>query len=77
MIPRSRAMPPAHCAKNMTDAEQRMWTPLRRKSLAKFRFRRQQPIGSYTVDFFCAAGKLVGEIDGGQHAVQRADHDAR
>ena len=36
--------------------------------LAIGRFRRQQPIGPYTVDFFCLERKLVIEVDGGQHA---------
>jgi len=36
-----------------TDAEIRLWSRLRRKQLDGFRFRRQQPIGRYVVDFFC------------------------
>jgi very-short-patch-repair endonuclease len=61
----------------MTEAERRMWKLLRRKSVAGFRFRRQQPIGPFIVDFFCAARKLIVELDGGQHADERADYDAR
>ncbi|HVA13484.1 MAG TPA: endonuclease domain-containing protein [Stellaceae bacterium] len=51
-----------------TDAEIRLWSRLRRKQLDGFRFRRQQPIGRYVVDFFCPEAKLIIEIDGGQHA---------
>ena len=40
---------------------------LRRKQLDGFRFHRQQPIGRYIVDFFCAEAQLIIEIDGGQH----------
>jgi len=57
-----------------TDAEIRLWSRLRRKQLAGFRFRRQHPLGPYVVDFFCAAAKLVVEVNGGQHA---DDGDAR
>ena len=31
------------------------------------RFRRQKQFGYYIVDFYCAAHKLVIEIDGSQH----------
>jgi len=57
-----------------TDAEIRLWSRLRRKQLEGFRFRRQHPLGPYVVDFFCAAAKLIVEVDGGQHA---NDGDAR
>ena len=52
----------------MTDDERRLWAVLRRKNLAGFRFRRQQPIGPYIADFFCSSAKLIVELDGGQHA---------
>jgi very-short-patch-repair endonuclease len=51
-----------------TDAEIRLWSRLRRKQLEGFRFRRQHPLGPYVVDFFCAATRLIVEVDGGQHA---------
>jgi len=31
------------------------------------KFRRQEPIGSYVVDFICYEKRLVIELDGGQH----------
>ncbi len=43
----------------MTDDERRLWSVLRRKNLAGFRFRRQHPIGPYIADFFCPAAKLI------------------
>ncbi|MBI2254608.1 MAG: DUF559 domain-containing protein [Proteobacteria bacterium] len=61
---------------NMTDAEKKLWRMLRRKQFAGHRFRRQAPIGTYIVDFFCPAAKLIIELDGGQHA-DRAEHDRR
>jgi very-short-patch-repair endonuclease len=51
----------------MTDAERALWQALRRKQLDAFRFRRQQPIGPYVADFYCAIARLVIEVDGGQH----------
>ncbi|MGA2089316.1 MAG: DUF559 domain-containing protein [Stellaceae bacterium] len=50
-----------------TEAESRLWMRLRRKQLDGFRFRRQQPMGRYIVDFFCPEARLIIEIDGGQH----------
>jgi len=32
-----------------------------------FKFRRQQPIGPYVVDFYCYKKKLVIELDGSGH----------
>lgn len=52
----------------LTDAEARLWSRLRRQQIDGFRFRRQQPMGRYVVDFFCPEAKLIVEVDGGQHA---------
>ena len=59
--------------REMTDAERRLWTQLRRHQLAGFRFRRQFPVGPYIVDFMCLEAKLVIEIDGGQHLESASD----
>ncbi|HEV2550020.1 MAG TPA: endonuclease domain-containing protein [Stellaceae bacterium] len=56
-----------------TDAEIRLWSRLRRKQLEGCRFRRQQPLGPYVVDFFCPEAKLIIEVDGGQHAESTSD----
>ena len=58
-----------------TDAEHRLWQILRAKRLAGWKFRRQQVIGPYIVDFYCAAARLVVEADGSQHADN--PHDAQ
>ena len=63
--------------KNMTPAEQTLWKHLRGKRLAGYRFRRQQPLGQYILDFVCVDAKLVIEIDGGQHAEQTAYDETR
>ena len=53
---------------NLTDAEQRLWSWLRKNQCAGFRFRRQVPLGTYVADFACLSEMLVVEGDGGQHA---------
>jgi very-short-patch-repair endonuclease len=50
-----------------TDAEMKLWTNLRAKRFEGYKFRRQQPIGNYIVDFICFNQKLVIEVDGSQH----------
>ncbi len=51
---------------NPTLPEKILWEKLRmNKSGCKFR--RQQPIGAYIVDFVCFYPKIVIELDGGQH----------
>ena len=55
---------------NPTDAENHLWFYLRAKQLHGHKFRRQQPIGNYIVDFTCMQQRLVIELDGGQHADQ-------
>jgi very-short-patch-repair endonuclease len=52
---------------NLTDAEQRLWSHLRRKQLSGVQFYRQKPIGSYVVDFYAPAVRLVVEVDGSHH----------
>ena len=59
--------------KRPTDAEQLLWNKLRQKQLEGFKFRRQQPIDHYIVDFVCFERRIVIEVDGGQHAMQKED----
>jgi very-short-patch-repair endonuclease len=54
--------------KSSTNAEKRLWSLLRNRQLAGAKFRRQHPIGDFTVDFYCPDARLVIEIDGGQHS---------
>ncbi|MDO4249264.1 MAG: endonuclease domain-containing protein [Neisseria sp.] len=60
---------------NMSEAETRLWHHLRAGRLNGYKFRRQQPMGNYIVDFVCVTPKLIVEADGGQHAEQ-AGYDA-
>ncbi|MBI2531202.1 MAG: endonuclease domain-containing protein [Deltaproteobacteria bacterium] len=56
--------------KNSTEVERLLWRHLRMWQLDGYKFRRQQPIGNYIVDFVCLEKRLVIELDGGQHAEQ-------
>ncbi len=51
----------------MTDTELMLWKHLRAKRLGGFKFRRQEEIGKYIVDFICYERMIVVECDGGQH----------
>lgn len=57
---------------NATEGERKLWAYLRRKRVGDVRFRRQQAIGPYIVDFFCSAAKLIVELDGSQHGTDSA-----
>jgi very-short-patch-repair endonuclease len=59
--------------RDSTDAERRIWSALRDRRLATYKFRRQHPIGEFIVDFACTRYQLVIELDGGQHADSTAD----
>jgi very-short-patch-repair endonuclease len=50
-----------------TDAEKRLWSSLRGRSVVGLKFRRQHPIGDRIVDFFCDEAKLAIELDGSGH----------
>ncbi|MBT98420.1 MAG: hypothetical protein CL902_07320 [Dehalococcoidia bacterium] len=61
----------------MTEYERLLWSRLRRKQLNGVQFYRQKPIGSYIVDFYAPAVRLVVEVDGTQHQGQiHAQNDA-
>ncbi len=63
--------------KNSTDVERLLWKHLRAKRLAPSKFKRQEPIGNYIVDFVCYESRLIIELDGGQHADQHEYDDKR
>ena len=63
--------------RNRTDAEGLLWHYLRNKQLDGYRFRRQQAIGPYIVDFACLSRKVLIELDGGQHAEQTSRDEKR
>ena len=52
---------------SMTKAERILWSKLRSKQIQGLKFRRQQPILNYIVDFYCDSLKIIIEVDGEIH----------
>jgi len=63
--------------REMTLAEKLLWSRLRNKRLDGLKFRRQHPLGPFIADFYCAACRLVVEIDGDIHDLQPERDAAR
>ena len=52
---------------NSTAAEAFLWKYLSKSQLEGRKFRRQQSIGNYIVDFYCPKERLIVELDGEYH----------
>ncbi|WP_179348629.1 endonuclease domain-containing protein [Winogradskyella pacifica] len=52
---------------NLTPSEAQLWKHLKSRQLSNRKFQRQHSIGYYIVDFYCAAEKLIIELDGEIH----------
>lgn len=63
--------------RNSNQAEAILWRRLRARQLDGIKFRRQQPIGNYIVDFVSYEKRIVIELDGGQHAIARCKDNDR
>jgi len=63
--------------KRSTDVENYLWRYLRNRQIEGFKFRRQQPIGKYIVDFVNFKRKIVIEVDGGQHTIYKEKDKVR
>jgi very-short-patch-repair endonuclease len=50
-----------------TPAEATAWELLRGRRMLGLKFRRQQIVAGFIVDFYCASLRLVVELDGGTH----------
>jgi very-short-patch-repair endonuclease len=50
-----------------TPSEQSLWEALRDRRLSGTKWRRQQKMGRFVLDFFCAEHRLGVEIDGSAH----------
>lgn len=61
----------------MTRAERILWQHLRAHHMRGARFRRQQVLDGFIVDFYCHAAKLVVEVDGEAHDQQQSYDQAR
>jgi very-short-patch-repair endonuclease len=57
----------------MTPAEKKLWSALRDRRFAAYKFRRQVPVGSYVADFICFEARLIVEVDGSQRAASPND----
>src|SRR5512137_1235183 len=63
--------------RDATDAELAIWWIVRNRHFGA-KFRRQHPVGPFTLDFYCAELKLAVELDGGQHFAERGrEYDER
>lgn len=61
---------------NPTDAERFLWPRLKSSQLEGVKFRRQEPIEGFIVDFVSYEKRIVIELDGGQHA-ERTEEDRK
>ncbi len=52
---------------NSTKAERMLWKALQKSQLEDRKFRRQQSIENFIVDFYCPSEKLIIELDGEVH----------
>jgi very-short-patch-repair endonuclease len=62
---------------NAAPAEVILWKIIRGRRFAGLKFRRQQPVGPYIVDFYCAQLKLVVELDGETHLGREKNDEER
>jgi very-short-patch-repair endonuclease len=62
LLPRSKEL-----RVSATSPERSLWRQLRGYRIEGCKFRRQQPIGPFIVDFYCAELNLAIELDGDSH----------
>ena len=58
--------------RQMSPPEVYLWLRLRTRSETGFTIRRQHPIGSFILDFYCPEAHLAIEVDGAQHTYDDA-----
>jgi len=63
--------------REMTPTEKRLWSHLRGRRFAGYKFRRQTPIAGYMADFYCARARLILELDGESHFGREASDESR
>ena len=59
--------------KNQTKEERKLWYNFLNKLPSNVRFRRQQILDGYIVDFYCPSKKLAIELDGSQHYLEEGE----
>jgi len=64
---------------NPTPAERHAWTLLRNRGILGLKFRRQQVLHGFIVDFYCTSERIVIELEGNVHdtEAQRGYDQAR
>jgi len=61
---------------NPTPGERRAWSLLRNRAVLGLKFRRQHVLHGFIVDFYCAAERIVVELEGDVHdAPERVSYD--
>ncbi|MBE0598302.1 MAG: endonuclease domain-containing protein [Desulfuromonadales bacterium] len=63
--------------RNSTDAERLLWQHLKAKQFEGLKFRRQEQIGRFIVDFVCYEKEIIVEADGSQHALEKEKDEER
>ena len=64
--------------RGLTIAEARLWSHLKNRMLRGRKFRRQDSVGPYILDFYCPGERLAVELDGAAHDHEGAqDRDTR
>jgi len=66
-VARSKVDRSRQLRREMTPAEKVLWQRIRNSQIAGLRFRRQQVIAGFIVDFYCHAAGLVVNVDGEIH----------
>jgi len=78
-VPRGRKFTQARELRRApTSTERYAWSLLRNRGVLGLKFRRQNVVHGFIVDFYCAAERLVLELEGTPHAGnERRAYDAR
>lgn len=63
--------------RNSTQVEALLWSRLRARQMEGMKFRRQQPIENFIVDFVNFEKRIVIELDGGQHSKNKDKDNER
>jgi very-short-patch-repair endonuclease len=76
MVTKEKLQRTKELRREMTPAEKILWQEVRAKKLG-VRFRRQQIIQGFIVDFYCHKAGLVIEVDGDIHDLQQDEDERR
>ena len=60
---------------DMPEAEKLLWSKLKGKQLAGYKFRRQHGLEDFILDFYCPKALLAIEVDGDSHCEDKNKDD--